>query len=307
MEVMAQDSGANARIARRIALVSVIVSAALAVSKILIGWMAGSTSVVADGFESAGDVVASTLVLFGLVVASIPADENHPYGHGRFEMLTGLAVGTILGIAGISICVHALDRVNEVHHSPAFYGIWPLLGSIAVKTVLSTVKFRFGRRAHSAALVADAWNDSVDILSGVVALTALGLTLYDPSRFLAADHYGGFAVGVIVVFTGIRVVRETSLQLMDTMPDRSMMSRIRQTAMTVRGVEGVEKCFARKTGFQYHVDLHLEVDPEITVRESHDIASQVRGALKDHLDFVADVLVHVEPSPGRIPENPASR
>jgi cation diffusion facilitator family transporter len=299
---MAQVSDANARMARRIALIGIVASAALAVSKILIGWMAGSTAVVADGFESAGDVVASAIVLFGLVVASIPADENHPYGHGRFEMLTGLAVGTILGIAGIGICVHALARASEVHEPPALFGIWPLLGSIAVKAVLSTVKFRFGRRAHSAALIADAWNDTVDILSGTVALTALGLTLHDPSRFLAADHYGGFAVGIIVVFTGIRVVRETSLQLMDTMPDRGMMNRIRETAMTIPGVEGVEKCFARKTGFQYHVDLHLEVDPEITVRESHDIASQVRGALKDNLEFVADVLVHVEPSPSRVPE-----
>ncbi len=302
MEAMRRDSGTDARAAQRIALISVIASAVLAFTKILIGWLAGSTSVVADGFESAGDVVTSSLVLFGLVVASMPPDENHPYGHGRFEMLAGLAVGIILAVAGVGICVNALDRVNQVHRPPALYGIWPLLVSIAVKSVLSTVKFRFGRRINSAALVADAWNDSVDILSGTTALAALGLTLYDPSRFLAADHYGGFAVGIIVVFTGIRVVRETSLQLMDTMPDENMMKRIREVALTVPGVEGVEKCYARKTGFRYHVDLHLEVDPEITVRESHDIASQVRGELKDRLDFIADVLVHVEPAPSRVPE-----
>jgi cation diffusion facilitator family transporter len=302
MEAMAGDSRADARAARRIALISVIASAALACTKILIGWLAGSTSVVADGFESAGDVVTSSLVLFGLVVASMPPDENHPYGHGRFEMLAGLTVGIILALAGVGISMNALDRLDQVHDPPALYGIWPLLGSIAVKSVLSTVKFRFGRRINSAALVADAWNDSVDILSGTTALAALGLTLYDPSRFLAADHWGGFAVGLIVVFTGFRVVRETSLQLMDTMPDETLMNRIREVALSVPGVEGVEKCYARKTGFRYHVDLHLEVDPEITVRESHDIASQVRGAIKDRLDFIADVLVHVEPAPSRVPE-----
>jgi cation diffusion facilitator family transporter len=300
---MAQDSRAAARTARLIALVSVFTSAALALTKVLVGWLAGSTAVVADGFESGGDVVASAIVLFGLVVASKPPDENHPYGHGRFEMLTGLAVGIILAAAGVGICVYALRRVGQVQHAPAMYGIWPLVVSIAVKGVLSTMKFRFGRRAHSAALVADAWNDSVDILSGVAALIALGLTLLDPSRFLAADQYGGFAVGLIVVFTGIRVVRETSLQLMDTMPDESVMNRIREVALTVPGVQGVEKCFARKTGFRHHVDLHLEVDPEITVRASHDIASRVRGALKDRLDFIEDVLVHVEPSPGRVPDS----
>jgi cation diffusion facilitator family transporter len=288
------DSG---RTGRRIALVSVAVSAALAVSKLLIGWLAGSTSVVADGFESAGDVVTSSILLFGLIAAAKPPDENHPYGHGRAEMLSALAIGIILAAAGAGICVHSLEHVSERHAPPALYGIWPLLGSIVLKSVLSTIKFRFGRRARSGALIADAWNDTVDILSGSVALIALGLTLYDPTRFLEADHYGGCAVGLIVVFTGLRIVRETSLQLMDTMPDERTMNRIREVAMEVPGVQGVEKCYARKTGFQYHVDLHLEVDPDITVRESHDIATQVRIRLKENLEFIADVLVHVEPAP----------
>jgi len=268
--------------------------------KILVGTLAHSAAVVADGFESAGDVGSSALVLFGLIVASKPPDEEHPYGHGRFEMLTGLAVGAMLGLAGIAISVHALWDINAARPLPALFGVWPLVISIGVKLALSTAKFRFGRRIQSAALVADAWHDTVDIVSGFTALTALGLTLFDPSRFFAADRYGGCAVGLIVVLTGIRVVRETSLQLMDTMPEGSLMNRIRAVALAVPGVEGVEKCFARKTGFQYHVDLHLEVDPGITVRESHDIATQVRIALKENLDFVADVLVHVEPSPSRL-------
>ena len=145
---------------------------------------------------------------------------------------------------------------------------------------------------------ADAWNDAVDILSGLAALTAVSVTLYDPQRFLAADHYGGFAVGLVVVFTGLRVARDTGLQLMDTMPDEHKMRTIREVAQEVVGVEGVEKCFARKTGLQYHVDLHLEVDPEITVRSSHDIAEQVRNRIREKLDWVADVLVHVEPRRG---------
>ncbi len=302
MRLMGQDSRADARAARLIAVVSVLVSAALAFTKILIGWMAGSTAVVADGFESTGDVVASALVLFGLVVASKPPDENHPYGHGRSEMLAGLAVGFILAAAGVGICWRSFERIGKVEHVPAVYGIWPLVASILVKSVLSTVKFRVGWRVHSASLVADAWNDAVDILSGTSALIALGLTLLDPSRFLSADQYGGVVVGLIVVFTGARVVRETAMQLMDTMPDETIMNRIREVALSVPGVHGVEKCFARKTGFRYHVDLHLEVDPELTVRASHDIASQVRGAIKDRLDFIEDVLVHVEPSPTGVPE-----
>ncbi len=287
----------RAHTARRIALISVGVSSVLAFSKLLIGWMAGSTAVVADGFESAGDVVGSTIVLLGLIAASRPPDAEHPYGHGRFEMLSGLAVGILLSGAGAGICVHAFDNLSAQRATPAFYAIWPLIVSIIVKIGLSTVKFRFGKSTGSGALIADAWNDTVDILSGLAALIALGLTLFDPSRFVHFDQYGGVAVGLIVVFTGARIVRETSLQLVDTMPDGALMNQIRAVALAVPGVEGVEKCYARKTGFEYHVDLHLEVDPNITVRESHDIATDVRIQLKENLDFIADVLVHVEPTP----------
>ncbi|MGC8792917.1 MAG: cation diffusion facilitator family transporter [Bryobacteraceae bacterium] len=286
------------RTGRRLALASIATSGALAVIKILVGWMAGSTSVVADGLESASDVLASTVLLFGLAVAAKPADEHHPYGHGRFEMLTGLALGFLLAVAGVGIAVKSVLRIGEVHQPPAAYGMWPLIGSILAKGVLSGVKLRYGRRIKSAALVADAWNDTLDILSGAVALGALGMTLYDPSRFLAFDHYGGFAVGLIVIFLGLRVVRETSLQLMDTMPAAELMDAIREAARSVPGVLGVEKCYARKTGLQYHVDLHLELDPDLTVRASHDLASQVRDRIKQELDWVADVLVHVEPYQG---------
>jgi len=236
-------------------------------------------------------------VLLGLTLAAKPADWNHPYGHGRAETLMGLLVGLMLFGAGTAISAHALLRAGDVHQPPAAYAIWPLIGSIAVKSVMCGVKFQVGKRIGSSALAADAWNDAVDILSGFAALAAVGLTLYDPERFLAADHYGGFAVGVIVIFTGLRVTRDTGLQLMDTMPSQGMMQTIRNVAQQVSGVEGVEKCFARKTGLQYHVDLHLEVDPEITVRSSHDIAEQVRNRIRRDVDWVADVLVHVEPSP----------
>ena len=285
------------RIGQKVALAGMIVSSGLAVVKIVTGLMANSTSVVADGLESAGDVFASGLVFLGLALAAMPADSDHPYGHGRAETLTGLLVGLMLLAAGFSISFHALMQVGEPHLPPAAYAIWPLIASIAIKGVLSATKYRIGKAIGSAALAADAWNDGVDIVSGLAALAAVSLTLYDPQRFLAADHYGGFAVGLIVIFTGLRVSRDTGMQLMDTMPDHRMMQTIRDVAQKVSGVEGVEKCYARKTGLQYHVDLHLEVDPEITVRSSHDIAERVRQRIRHDVDWVADVLVHVEPSP----------
>jgi cation diffusion facilitator family transporter len=281
--------------ARQIAILGMVVSGLLAILKISVGWFAHSAAVSADGFESATDVVTSGLVLVGLILAARPADDNHPYGHGRVEILIGLLLGFILACAGFGIAWHGLTGAADEKHVPASYAVWPLIVSIGAKFWLVVVKTRQGRQLGSTSLVADAANDGVDILSGIVALGALSLALFDPARFLRADHYGAFAVGLIVIATASRVIYESAMQLIDTMPDDRSISRIREVALSVRDVSGVEKCFARKTGFKYHVDLHLEVDPEITVRASHEIASRVRDRIRQQLPWVADVLVHVEP------------
>jgi len=280
---------------RAIAVTSMLASAALSVAKITVGLHANSTAVVSDGLESAGDVLASGLALFGLVLAAKPPDSEHPYGHGRVEILSALIVGMMLTASGSLISFRSLQRVQEVQHTPAAYAVWPLVASIVVKSIMSLTKRRYGRKIRSSALLADAWNDTVDILSGSTALIAVAITLYDPAKFVAADHLGGAAVGIIVIFLGVRVVRDTTLQLMDTMPDPTAMDRIRQVGLSVPGALGIEKCYARKTGLQWHVDLHLEVDPAMSVYESHEIATQVRIRIKEELDWVADVLVHVEP------------
>jgi len=273
------------------------VSGSLAAIKLTAGLVGHSHAVVADGLESAGDVCASSIVLLGLTLAAKPADSDHPYGHGRLETVTGLFVGFLLAMAGVAIAVNAFHNLSAAGPPPAAFVIWPLIGSAAAKGVLASVKFHYGRKIRSAALMADGWNDSVDILSALAALAAVSLSIVAPHRFLAADHWGAVAVGLIVIFTGVRVTYGTVQELMDTMPDTRSMGQIRSAALSVPGVRGVEKCFARKTGLQYHVDLHLEVDPEITVRQSHEIATEVRIVIRETLPWVADVLVHVEPAP----------
>ena len=283
------------RVSRRLAVASMLVSAALAAAKVTIGFKAGSAAVVSDGFESAGDVLASGLVLLGLILAARPPDAEHPYGHGRVEILSGLGVGLMLVISGSLISTRALEGVGQAEHVPASYALWPVAASILIKCIMSLTKRRYARKIHSAALQADAWNDSVDVLSGTTALVGLGLALINPEQLWAADHFGGAAVGLIVIFLGVRVVRDTTLQLMDTMPDANSMDQIRSVALSVPGAKGIEKCFARKTGLKWHVDLHLEVDPDMSVYQSHEIATQVRIRVTERLDWVADVLVHVEP------------
>ncbi len=280
----------------RAAQASIVLTAILATSKIWIGLAAGSVAVVSDGLESAADFVTSGMVLLGLWIAAKPADREHPYGHGRFEILVGLGIGAILVATGTAISLSALRERYVVHH-PQLYAIWPLIGSIGIKLGLGMAKFRMGRRTGSAALTADAWNDTVDVISGAIALIGVLVAFRWPQQFASADHYAGFLIGLIVIFIGFRVVRETVLQLMDTMPDETQMSQIRTVALKVPGAMGIEKCFARKTGLRYHVDLHLEVDPDLTVRASHEIARAVKNTIKSELGWVEDVLVHVEPDP----------
>jgi cation diffusion facilitator family transporter len=292
---MMASKGSEMRTARRVALTGILASTVLAAVNIVVGLLSQSTSVFATGVEFAGDVLASTVVLLGLVAAAKPADENHPYGHGRIETLAALLVGIVLSAGGAGICWNSLRAVGEVHPPPSISAVAALCFAIAVRIVMSGVKFRIGRRVGSSSLVADAWNDLVDILSAGAALTAVALAIYDSSRFRAADHYGGFVVGIVVIVTGLRVLRDASLELVDTMPDPDRMAQLRTTALGTPGVQGVDKAYARKTGLQYHADLHIEVAPDMSVADAHVVAGHVRGRIRADLPWVADVLVHVEP------------
>lgn len=281
---------------RRLALWSILAGATLAVAKLLVGLAAHSNAVVSDGFEGAADMLSSAIVFVGLWIASRPPDENHPYGHGRYETLASLAVGGILVATGIAIVWRSFLTMSQTE-VVRFFAVYPLLAGIAIKSTLAFLKWKSARSMSSSSLAADAWHDLTDLFSTLVAIAAVSISLLNPSKFHKADHAGSIIIGMIVVFVGIRVIRQTVDQLTDTMPDEIAMKQIRAAAQSVPEALGVEKCFARRTGFKYHVDLHLEVDPDLTVRESHNIAVQVKSQIMKRLDWVADVLVHVEPAP----------
>src|SRR5262249_22979029 len=147
------------QVGQRIAIAGMAVSGALAALKIAAGIFGHSTAVTADGLESAGDVFASGFVLLGLTVAAVPADSNHPYGHGRAETLTGLIIGLVLSAAGALISYRSLLNLNSPGPAPELFVVWPLTLSALAKAGLAAVKFRVGKKTLSAALVADAWND----------------------------------------------------------------------------------------------------------------------------------------------------
>jgi len=290
----------EALIGRRLALISISTGVALALAKILVGVHTQSDALLSDGMESAGDVLSSTIVFIGLSIASKPPDAEHPYGHGRYETLSGLAVGALLLLAGAAILWHGITAQHHGQPLP-LYALYPLFASVILKIGLSFFKFRVGGKIASTSLQADAWHDLTDLLSTAVAMIAVLLTILDPVRLGVADRAGSIAIGLLIVLLSVRVVRQTIDQLVDTMPEAQKLVEIREAALSVPGTLGIEKCFARRTGLRYHVDLHLEVDPDMTVRQSHDIATEVRAVITRSLPWVADVLVHVEPAPGLVP------
>src|SRR5262249_53997782 len=157
-------------------------------------------AVISDGLESGADFVTATLVWLGLRVAAKPADHEHPYGHGRVEILAGLGIGMLLAAVGTAICVGSIQE-RSVAHVPALFSIWALIASICVHGTLAGFKIRIGKKTRSASLTADGYHDLVDLFSGCVALTAVLLSNFIPG-FHAADHYGGFVIGLIVIFLG---------------------------------------------------------------------------------------------------------
>lgn len=301
---------ARYREARRTALLGLVVSACLAGLKITAGLVGGSVASVADGIESGADAVVSGLLAACLFWASRPADDDHPYGHGRLETAAGLGVGVMLVFTGGLVTVQTLTGMGEPRDPPALWTLLPLVMSAGAKAGLSVVKFRRGRRLGSAALVADAWNDAVDVVSAVAAAAGVALALQG-GRWTSADDVAGAVVGGLIVMVGLRVVRDATLELMDTRPDPELMARVDAAAAGVPGVVRVETMRGRKSGLSFYFDLHVEVAPDLTVARGHDIAHRVKDAVRAAASEVADVLVHIEPdshaplragSPGSFPD-----
>ncbi len=280
---------------RRLALLSVTVGMLLASAKLIVGYQAHSAAVFSDGLEASGDVISSALVYIGLWLASKPPDDEHPYGHGRYETLSSLGVGGLLLLTGTAVLWKGITS-PLAEQAPHRFAIYPLLAALVVKVALAVAKFKTGKRIGSSGLQADAWHDLPDLLSTSFALVAVLLSIANPDRFHSADRVGAIAIGILILLLSVQVVQRTVDSLLDTMPEKRKVNEIKNVALHVGGTLGIEKCLARRTGLRYHVDLHLEVDPDLTVRQSHEIATNVKIAIKETLPWVADVLVHVEPA-----------
>lgn len=280
---------------QRVAAISLGVNGGLGLIKLVAGIVGNSYALVADAVESLGDLFSSSIVWGGLVIARKPADANHPYGHGKAEPLAALAVALMLIVAAVGIAIKAADGIRAPHDSPAVFTLPVLLGVVFVKEWMFRYGSRVGQRIRSISVSADAWHHRSDALTSAVAAVGITVALIGGREYAAADEYAALAACLVIAANGARFVRVAVSELMDTSPGAIVAASIEETARQVDGARWIEKLQVRKMGPSLYVDLHLEVDPDLTVRNAHAVAHAVKDRIMSARPEVADVLVHIEP------------
>jgi len=271
------------------------VNVVLSGTKLAAGIVGHSHALVADAVESFADLFSSLVVWRGLVVAAEPADEDHPYGHGKAEPIASAIVAAMLLGAALWIALKACGEIMEPHQSPAPFTLIVLLVVVAVKEGLYRFVSHEGVAVDSSAVKSDAWHHRSDAITSVAAGIGISVSLIGGKGFEAADDVAAVAAAGVIAWNGWHLLRPALNELMDTAPSHEVIDQIRSIATTTSGVDCVEKCIVRKVGYQYFVDMHVEVEPQMTVLRSHEIAHDVKDKIRDAIPAVTDVLVHIEP------------
>lgn len=284
------------KIAIKTTYFSIIGNTSLAIIKGFAGVFGNSFALIADAIESTTDIVASCLVLFGLKYSSKPADENHPYGHGKIEpLITFLVVGFLIASAVI-IAYEAIQNITTPHESPKPWTLF-ILGIIIIwKEISYRIVLKKSKQTNSSSLKADAWHHRSDAITSIAAFIGISIALYFGKGFETADDWAALFASVLIIYNSYLIFRPALAEIMDEHIYDDLIIEIRKISITVEGVIDTEKCFIRKTGMKYHVDLHAIVDANITVKEGHEIAHQLKDKLCFKIKTLDNVLIHIEPN-----------
>jgi len=273
-----------------------VVNLFLGLGKLAAGAAGHSQALVADAVESLGDSIGSIAVWRGLEVASRPPDANHPYGHGKAEPIATALVSILLIAAAIGIAVESVHRIVTPHHQPAPFTLAVVLGVVLVKELLYRRTARIGSETGSQAVRTDAWHHRSDAITSGAAAVGIAIAVLGGPRFASADNWAALFASAIILLTGWRLLSPAVSELMDTSPAPGLVEETRKVAEARPGVYRVEKIMMRKMGLYYVADMHLEVAPEMSVRESHAIAHGVKEDVQRHLPQIIEVTIHVEPA-----------
>ncbi len=276
-------------------LVGIIASLVLAAVKIFTGIIGNSYALIADGIESLTDIFTSSIVLTGLYFAAKPADEDHPYGHGKAEPFAGIAVSFGIFIAAMVIVIQSLYEIITPHHAPAPFTLIVLIIVIIIKEALFRFVIKVGTTVNSIAVKSDAWHHRSDAITSAAAFIGISIALIGGNGYESADDFAALFASVIIIINAYRIFKPALYELLDTAPPAKTIQKVRDVAIKVENVMGIDKCFVRKMGFDYFVDIHVLVDANLPVFKGHEIAHKVKDELMKEYSNISDVLVHIEP------------
>ena len=279
----------------RATFIGMVVNVFLATGKLLAGVFGHSHALVADAVESFADIFSSLIVWRGVVIAAKPADADHPYGHGKAEPIAAAVVSLMLLLAAGWIAVKSVGEISEPHQSPAPFTLFVLLAVIVIKETLFRFVLKTAGEVDSSAVRSDAWHHRSDAITSFAAGVGITVSLIGGQGYEAADDWAALAAAGVIAFNGLSLLRPALNELMDRAPEQALIERINALASAVPEVGAVEKTHVRKMGYQLFVDMHIEVDPHMTVLHSHEIAHQVKDKVRETMPNVSDVLVHIEP------------
>jgi len=275
---------------------SIIGNTSLAIIKGLAGFFGNSYALVADAIESTTDIFASLLVLFGIKYSNRPADENHPYGHGRAEpLITFLVVGFLITSATI-IAYESIINISTPHDLPKPWTLF-ILGAIIIwKEYSFRLVMKRSVETNSSSLRADAWHHRSDAITSVAAFIGISIALILGKGYESADDWAALFASGFILYNSYLIFRPALGEIMDEHLNYDLVIEIRRVSNQVEGIIGTEKCFVRKAGMQYHVDLHAIVDANISVKEGHELAHKLKDTLQQEIPELGHVLIHVEPN-----------
>ena len=267
----------------------------LVLLKLVTGLLGSSYALVADAIESSTDVFSSLIVWRGLQITGKPPDEEFRYGYGKAESIATAVVSLMLIAAAICIAVVAVREIITPHDAPAPFTLIVLGGVILVKEFLFRRVLEVGHETGSTAVMADAWHHRSDALTSAAAFIGITVAVWGGAGWESADDWAAMVASIIMTANGIRMMRVAVNDLMDRVPETDLVERIAQAALTTRGVLAIEKLRVRKLGLKYSVDVHVQADPTLSLRDAHVLSGKVKGNVRAQVPAVDEVLVHMEP------------
>lgn len=277
--------------------VGLVVNAFLAILKLGGGVFTGSLALLADALNSLGDVVTSLIVRRGLIVAQRDADEEHPYGHTKAESIAGLTVSLLILFSAIGLAWETVRGLGLEREALSKAAVWVAFLAAITKELLYRYTIRSSHRLHSRSLQAAAWDHRCDALaSGAIAL-ALGMAPFLGQHAWIVDPLAALGICFFLIYVGIGVYRKTAEELMDQQGPTAFVEQIGDLALKDPDVRVVETLRVRKSGLEFFVEIHLEVDGQMSVIQGHCVGHRVKDAIMLQFPQVRDVHVHIEPYP----------